>query len=613
MFGYHGKILRVDLTERKVEVQQLPPEVYDAYFGGSGIGAKILYEETTPETDPLRPDNLLMAFTGPYTGTPVPSSGRHHMIARSPLTGIFGEANVGGSWGVHFKKTGHDGIVVKGKADHPVYLWIHEDGVEIRDARPIWGKDAFESAEWLKSQTSKKASAAVIGPAGERLAKIASVTHVGTIARAAARTGMGAVMGSKNLKAMVAYGKKPTPIADPSALNADIKALMPHIKEVTAGFSKFGTSGGVENYEKIGNLPIQNWKGSRWDGAKKITGSVLHDTFLKGRSACLGCPIACGRHIRIDEGPYAGLEGEGPEYETLGTMGGECMIDDLAVICKANDLCNRYGLDTISMGAVTAFAMEAWEKGIITAADTDGIELTWGNGDALLAMIEKTAKGEGIGNLLGEGSKRMAEALGHNAIEFAVQVKGLEPSAHDPRRFFSQAISYATSGRGACHNVSWSHPYEMALTMPELGIPEPQDPYQLEDKSRMTIALQDFMTLQDTLVICRFVQNGKAVNVTNMLNWYNMITGKTITLEAFMRTGDRVFTLKRLYNTRLGISRKDDFLPPRFQTLNRKDPELTNQLPPIGRLLNDYYEIRKWNEEGIPTPGKLAELGLENL
>lgn len=346
------------------------------------------------------------------------------------------------------KKAGYDGVVVTGKADKPVYVAISEDKAEIRDAAEIWGQDAEESAKWLKAQTSKKAAAAVIGQAGERLAPIAGVPHIGTLTRAAARTGLGAVMGSKNLKALVAVGDGAAPVADPEGLAESVKKLLKHITTATETFGKYGTGGGAENYEKLGNFPLKNWKQGRWPGVSKINGVVLHDTVLTGRKGCWGCPIACGRHIKITEGPYAGLEGAGPEYETMGTMGGECLVEDLEAICKANDLCNRYGLDTISAGATIAFAMEAFERGLITTEDTGGVELTWGSGEALVAMVEKMGKREGIGELMSQGSKAMAEALGRNAIEFAVHVKGLEPSAHDPRRFFSQALSYGTSGRG---------------------------------------------------------------------------------------------------------------------------------------------------------------------
>lgn len=610
MFGYHQKLIRVDLTNRKIEIQNLDEELFRKYLGGVGIEAKILFEETTPETHPLSPENILMAITGPYTGTGVPTSGRHHLVARSPLTGGFGESNVGGSWGVHFKRAGYDGILIRGKSEVPVYLWVHNGETEIRDAMPIWGKDSYESSDWLKKETSREATIAVIGQAGERMAKIASIPHIGHIVRAAARTGLGAVMGSKNLKAMVVLGDGPVPIAQPEALKTSIKNLLPHIRGVTEAFGKFGTSGGVDNYEKMGNFPIKNWRGGRWAGAKNISGATMYDTILSGRKACLQCPIACGRHIKVTEGPYAPMDCEGPEYETVGTLGGLCMVDDLAAIAKANQLCNRYGLDTISAGGVVAFAMEAYEKGILTQRDTDGVELVWGNGKALVEMIQKMGKGEGIGKLMTEGSKSMAEALGKNAIEFAIHVKGLEPSAHDPRRFFSQALSYATAARGACHNASWSHPYELALSMPDMGIPEPQDPYEIEGKAEFTTKMQDLMCVMDALILCRFSQVGQAVSVTNHVEWLNLITGWGIDISEYMRIGERLFNLKRLYNTRLGISRKDDTLPLRFLTLNRHGEGLTTQLPPIGRLLSDYYHVRGWDEFGIPLKETLDRLNL---
>ncbi len=613
MFGYHGKILRVNLSKHTTETRNIDEEDFRKYIGGVGLGAKILYEETDSNTDPLGPDNPLIAFTGPFTGSAAPSSGRHHIVARSPLTGIFGESNVGGSWAVHFKRTGFDGIVITGKSDSPVYLWIHDKGVEIRDATNIWGQDTFDSSDHLKDATHKKATVAVIGQAGEQLAKIAGITHIGSNVRAAARTGMGAVMGSKNLKAIVVYGTQKTPIANPEGLKKSFKPVRLHLREVTKTFSKFGTSGGIENYEKLGNFPLKNWMQARWKSVSKVSGFTMHDSILTGKTACHSCAIACGRLIKIENGPYAPLEGEGPEYESIGTLGGECLVDNLPAISKANELCNRYGLDTISVGATIAFAMEAYERGIITVDDTDGVELTWGNADAMITMVHKIGKREGIGKLMGEGSLIMARTIGHNAEEFAVHVKGLEPSAHDPRRFWSQGLSYATAARGACHNASWGHAYELALTMPEIGIPEPQESYTVSGMAETTAKLQNTMCMQDALVICRFTQIGKGVDVNNVIDWLNLITGWDMDTDEFLETGERIFNLKRLFNTRLGISRKDDTLPPRFTSLERTGEGLNNKLPPIGQLLSDYYEFRNWSEFGIPNQEKIDSLGLKIL
>ncbi|MDH3330106.1 MAG: aldehyde ferredoxin oxidoreductase C-terminal domain-containing protein, partial [Desulfobulbaceae bacterium] len=345
-------------------------------------------------------------------------------------------------------------------------------------------------------------------------------------------------------------------------------------------------------------------------GAQKISGAAMYDSILDRRTSCMRCPIACGRHVKITEGPWAPLECEGPEYETVGTMGGECLVEDLEAICKANDLCNRYGLDTMTTGATIAFSMELYEKGILTKKDTDGLELTWGNAEALVELVKKIALRQGIGRIMGEGSLRMALQIGRNAIEYTTTVKGLEPSAHDPRRFWSQALSYATAARGACHNASWGHAYELALSMQEIGIPKPFESYQAEGLAEFVATMQDYQSVNDALIICRFAQVGKAVTANNLVNWVNMITGREMDMDEFMKIGERIFTLKRLYNNRLGISRKDDTLPPRFLTLNRRHPELTTQLPPIGQLLADYYEYRSWSEEGFPRSGKLSELGL---
>lgn len=612
MFGYQGKYLRVNLTARHIEIRPIPDKMFRDYIGGAGIATRLLYDETGPETDPLGPENVLAAFTGPFTNSRVLSASRHHYVSRSPMTGILGESNVGGDWGAQLKQAGFDGITVTGQAESPVYLWIHDGEAELRDARPIWGKDSFEAADWLKAQTNARASAAVIGQAGENLVPIAGIPHIGNVRFGiAGRTGLGAVMGSKHLKAMVVYGTQPIPYADDEGLKASVQQAMPHIRQVTADFTKYGTSGGVEKYEYLGNFPIKNWRESRWkEGAEKISGVTMHDTILAGRYTCRKCTIACGRHIVIEEGPYAPLDTEGPEYETVGTMGGECLVDNLEAICKANELCNRYGLDTISVGAAVAFGMEAYERGLLTLADTDGLELTWGSAEALVEMVHRIALGRDVGKLLGKGVKGAADELGGNAAEFAVHVKGLEPSAHDPRRFWVQAVSYATAARGACHNANWGHPYELGLKFPEIGLMQPHKSYEMDGLIHVAAQLQNYQSLNDALVICRFAQVGGGTSLTNVTEWYNLITGENATAQDLLRAGERIFNLKRLYNTRLGISRKDDMLPPRFMTHNRKGEGMTTQLPPIGQMLNEYYEYRGWDEFGLPTPEKVAELGL---
>jgi aldehyde:ferredoxin oxidoreductase len=605
--GYMGRILRVDLSNRRTEIQQLDDKLVTNFVGGSGVGAKFLYDETSERTEPLSGENLLIFMTGPLTGCAIPGSGRHEVVFKSPLTGIFGRSGVGGRWGVGLKHTGFDGVILTGKSDTPVYLWINDGKVEFKDARHLWGKDTYESAELLEKELGDKVSTAVIGPAGERMVRIACIAHEGNHARMAGRCGPGAVMGSKNLKAIAVYGTQRVPIHHQQALKEKIHQILPHISEAGKGMRSLGTSGGIPNYERLGNFPHKNWTVSDWpEGANKISGEALAESILTGRYACMNCSIGCGRVVEVKSGPFAPVRGGGPEYETIAALGGNCLVDSLEAIVKANELCNRYGMDSMSVGATLAFAMEAYEKGLISRKDTGGIELIWGNGAALVQMVKKIGEGEDIGALLGGGVRRAAREIGGNAVEFAIETKGLEPSYHDPRCFFSQAINYATANRGGCHNASQSHACEMAIAQPDLGIDKPQDRHQVEGKAEFTIKLQNLMCIFDALVMCKFFHNSNSLKAGQMLDFLNLVTDFDWNIEEFLRAGERAFNLQRLYNVRCGISRKDDTLSPRFLTLKRD----RGKLPPLGQLLSDYYECRSWSEDGIPTERKLSELGL---
>lgn len=605
--GYAGKILRANLSSQKAEIQDLDEDIVKSYIGGSGIGTRFLYHETTENTDPLSDENLLVFMTGPLTGTGVPGCGRHEVIFKSPLTGIFARSGVGGSWGMRLKQAGFDGIVLSGKADKPIYLWVHNGKVEFKDAQHLWGKDTYQAAKILSEETEKRASVAVIGPAAEKGAKIAGIAHEGNHARMAGRCGGGAVMASKNLKAIVVHGTGKISVNQPEKLKEYIRKMLPHIKEAGKKMGDFGTGGGIPNYEKLGNFPHKNWALSDWEeGADKISGMEMVKTILTGRYACRHCTIGCGRVVKISGGPFAPVDGGGPEYETLAALGGNLLVDNLEAIARANELCNRYGLDTMSTGGVVAFAVEAYQKGLIDEEDTGGIELKWGDGRMLVNMIEKIGRREDIGELLGEGVKRASFEIGENATEFAVHVKGLEPSFHDPRCFFSQALNYATAARGACHNASQSHSCEMVQTQPDIGIDKPQDRHQVEGKAEFTAKLQDLMCMFDALVMCKFFHVTGAIKARPMVDFFNYVTGWGMDIKEFMRTGERIFNLQRLYNVRCGISRKDDILHPRFLTLKRE----RDKLPPIGQLLSDYYEFRGWSEDGVPTKEKLTGLNL---
>ncbi|MGB9867578.1 MAG: aldehyde ferredoxin oxidoreductase family protein [Bacillota bacterium] len=600
----------VDLTERKVAVEPLGESLARKYIGGSGLAGYFLAKETGPQTDPLGPDNLLIIMTGPFTGTRVPTSGRHAVVAKSPLTGIWGESDVGGTWGATLKKAGFDGIVFRGKADSPVYLLVTDELVEILDAAFLWGKDVFETDATLKQVHGPGTVTACIGQAGENLVMFAAVITDGPDGRAAGRCGMGAVMGSKNLKAVAVAGSGRVTCADEAGLNASVREIVPKMVQGAKHLHMYGTGGGLPTMEFLGDMPIKNWAVGKWEeGAKKISGQAMAERMLTGRYHCEACPIGCGRVVKIASGPFAPVEGAGPEYETLAMLGANLLVDDLEAICKANELCNRYGLDTISTGGVIGFIMETFERGLLSTEDTDGLEVRWGSAEAAIGLIHKIARREGIGDLLAEGTRNVAQRLGGIAREFAVETKGLDFPAHDPRAYNSVGLAYATSARGACHLSGFTHMFEKSVAVPELGYPDIQDRFGVEGKGRFTALLQDLMCMFDSLKLCKFSLAG-GVTITNCVDWLRMVTGWDVTLEEFMKTGERLFNLKRVYNVRHGISRKDDTLPLRILTWKRKEGGAAHNLPPLGELLSQYYEHRGWDEFGIPTPQKLQELGL---
>jgi len=610
--GYMGKILRVDLTNKKLIEEKIGDTLYRKYIGGVGLQAYFLYKETDENTDPLGPENRLMFMTGPFTGTGIPSSGRHSVVAKSPLTGIWGESDVGGHWGIGLKGAGFDGVIVQGASETPVYIYIDENGAQILDATDLWGKDTFETDILLKQKHGKNIVVQSIGQAGERLIPIASIMTDGMDARAAGRCGLGAVMGSKKLKALVVKGHKKAEIHDPDALRKEITELAKFQKENRGGMHEHGTAEGLLGNELSGDLPIKNWKQGAWDRkTEKLTGEVITEKYLTGRFHCGNCVIGCGRTIKIEDSKYGPMEGAGPEYETIGCLGSNLLVEDLEAVCKANDLCNRYGLDTISTGGVIGFAMECYEHGLISKADTDGLELNWGSPEALLGLIEMIVNKKAIGELLGRGVRKAAEEIGGLAKEFAIETKGLEFPAHEPRVFNGTALSYATSNRGACHLADLgSRFYEKALTMPEIGLMEPAGTLTVDGKGKMIAGLQDVSGLYDSLKICKFTV-WFGVDTSKLLKWLNLITGWDMSMEEFLKAGERIFNLKRMYNVRCGISRKDDTLPPRILNCPRGEGGNADHLPPLNEMLNQYYEARGWNEFGIPTPNTIERLGLD--
>lgn len=611
MHGYFNKKALVDLTSKRVVSQSLGDEILARFVGGSGLAARMLYDHLDPHADPLAPPHRLFFSTGPFTASRIPSSGRHAVVARSPLTGIFGESDVGGRFGTALKRTGYDLIEIFGQAEQPVYLHLTETQAHLVDAVHLWGKDAYATAEMLKSVHGKKAHVAAIGVAGENRVPMASVMHDGRHGRAAGRCGLGCVMGAKRLKAIVASGTKVPAIADPQGLARDIHGMTARIKSSSAFLRQFGTAGGLMCLEASGDMPVKNFGQGHFAGAEKITGEMLAETFLSGRFACGACPIGCGREVEIESDRYGPISGAGPEYETLASLGAYCLIDDLEAICKGNELCNRYGLDTISVGAAVAFAMEAFEKGLITTADTGGVRLTWGDADAMLEMVRQIGQARGLGCTLGAGVKKAAALIGGNARDFAVHVKGLEFPAHDPRAYFSTAISYATSNRGACHLAGLTHGLESSLTVPDLGFDAPFDRFSEAGKGALTARMQDLMGMFDSLKTCKFLLYC-GITPIDLVTCLNRVTGQEMTLDAFMQSGERIFQLKRMINLKLGVGRSADDLPRRIKTALRAGGT-HGHVPDLQRMLDDYYRVRGWDEHGAPTAEKVTALGLDGL
>lgn len=610
--GYMGRLLLVDLTSETISTLATDDSTVRGYLGGSGLGMRLLAQYAKADAPPLSPDNPLIFVAGLLTGTPVPTACKVSVCTKSPLTGLWTEATVGGFWGARLKGAGYDGIVVLGRSARPVYLWVNEDKVELRSAANIWGKDTYATSDALRDETTPDAEVASIGPAGERLVKIASIMVGGSQARAAGRTGVGAVMGAKNLKAIVVAGSQRPDLADRKGLIEAIKSNVPTLKQYAKMLSDFGTAGGVMAVEASGDLPIRNWTLGSWsEGAARTCGQRIAESAFVEHYGCFACPIRCGKSVRIDRGPFAGTVAHGPEYETAAGFGAMVLNDDLSVLLQANDLCNRYGLDTISTASTIAFAVEAFERGQLTIGHTGGRSLTWGDAETIISLINDIAFREGVGDLLAEGTKEAAARIGGNAIELAIQVKGLEIAFHDPRAFTSMAVGYATANRGGCHLEQLTYFAEGPVFPPaKVGFEKPIEPHGQDNKAELAIRMQNFMEVFNALGLCKFLMRGR-VGPEELAAWVNGVMGWSLTANDIMATGERLFNFKRWRNTQLGVSRKDDMLPMRLLTLDRKTGGAAGSLPHLGKMLGEYYELRGWSETGIPSRQKLAELDIE--
>lgn len=601
MFGYNGKVLRINLSDKTFKFEVLDIDKAKKYLGARGLGVKTLFDEVDPKIDPLSPDNKFIIATGPLTGTPVPTSGRFMVVTKSPLTGTIAIANSGGKWGAELKAAGYDMLIVEGKSDAPVYVNIVDDKVEFKDASKAWGKLVLETTTMLQSETDAKAKVLCIGPAGEKLSPMAAVMN--DVDRAAGRGGVGAVMGSKNLKAIVVKGSGKVKLFDEEVVKkvaSEKIAILRKDPVAGTGLPTYGSAVLVNIINENGIHPVKNFQEAYTENADMISGETLTKDCLVRKNPCYRCPIACGRWVKLDDGTECG----GPEYETLWSYGSDCDVYDINAVNRANMLCNEYGLDTISAGATIAAAMELYQRGYIKDDElsADGVSLKWGDANAIVEWTKKMGEREGFGDKLAEGSYRLCSSYG--APELSMTVKKQELPAYDPRGAQGHGITYAVNNRGGCHIKGY-------MISPEiLGYPEKLDRFSLEGKAAYARVFHDLTAVIDALGLCIFTTFG--LGAQDFVDMYNAVVGGELhDVNSLMMAGDRIWTLEKLYNLAAGIDSKQDTLPKRLLEEEIPDGPSKGYVHKLDVLLPEYYSVRGWDENGIPTAETLKKLGLD--
>ena len=632
--GYNGKILHVNLTTGQLLVEEPDEAFYRKYMGGSALAMHYILKEMPAGTDPLGPDNVLVLALSVLTGSPISGQSRMTAAAKSPLTGAIGDSQGGGFFPAELKFAGFDAIVIKGKAEKPVYLWINEGSCELRDASHLWGKLTGEAEATIKEELGdKKVEVLQIGPAGEKVVRFAGIFSMSN--RANGRTGMGAVMGSKNLKAVAVRGRKRPSPADKAGLNKLAKWGADNLEDSDiAGLAKYGTAETTGANQASGTLPTYNYNSGVFDGWEAIDGTTMYDTVLRGaaegkqdrlgRDTCYACTVRCKRVVEITEGKYkVDPHYGGPEYETTSTFGNYCAIDDLPAISKANELCNKYGMDSISCGATISWAFEAFNEGKLTLEDTDGLDLSWGNAESMVRLVEKIGEREGFGDLLAEGSERAAKKIGRGTEAYLITFKGQEAPAHMPRVKRSLAVIYAVNPFGADHQ---SHEHDPAFEddfeyytdrMAVLGFTEGQEFQSLnEEKIRFAATSQFMYSAMDSLNLCQFVYGPawQLYGPNDMVELVRSVTGwEDVTFEELQQVGERRLNMMRAFNAREGMNRKNDMVPEKlFKPLKGgvSDGWKLDRVK-IETALDKYYVICGWDiETGVPTRAKLEELEL---
>ena len=609
MFGYAGRILRVDLSTGSSKTEPLREEMAKKYIGGIGLGMRLLLDNSKPGVEPLSAKNPLVLMTGPMTGTMAPTSGNGiAFVSKSPLTNGVGEAKSHGFFGADLKRAGYDAVIFEGRSEKPVYVWIDDDAVQLMDAKHLWGKSPMDTEDAIREELGDYyVRVAAIGPAGEKLSRIAAIINDKT--RAAGRTGMGTVMGFKNLKAVAVRGTKDVTVANPDEFLEFVKMLHERMKgPATTKYRTLGTPLNVLVHNALGALPTRNFTNATFEGAEKVSGEYLNERFVAKIIGCSSCAMRCEHIAVVPEGPYKGTLTR-VEYEPLWSLGPHCGVDRLDAIIEAMHLCNYYGLDSLSTGNIIGFAMDCYEHGILTKKDTDGIDLRFGNAEALVEMVHKMGKREGLGDILAEGVKRAAEKIGKGAEKYANHIKGLEMTGYDIRGLKTAAIGYAVSFRGADHNRHGAYGFDLKGKV---------DRFKVEKgRSKLVIGVEDLYTIIDSLILCKFSRGTYYETFEDLARYYTLVTGIATTPEELRITGERINNLGRLFNIREGFTRKDDHLPAKVMSTPIPDDTVSKgsyiTQKELNFMLDDYYACRGWTKEGIPTIEKLKEIGLDDL
>jgi aldehyde:ferredoxin oxidoreductase len=597
------------MTTGRTSVEPLNEEYAKKYIGGIGLGMRMLHDHSKPGTDPFSPENPLILTTGPISGTMWPTGGNGHaFVSKSPQTFGVGESKAHGSFGTELKRAGYDVVVIKGKAEKPVYLWIDDDSVQLLDASHLWGKSTGETEDTIKEELGDYyIRVASIGLAGEKLSRIACIINDKT--RAAGRTGMGAVMGSKNLKAIAVRGTR-------DIAPAKLDEFMEYVKEfhermkgpATQKYRALGTPENILVHNSLSCMPTRNYRNSRFEGAEKVSGEVLNEKYVAKVIGCSSCAMRCEHTVVVAEGPYKGTMTR-MEYESLWALGPFCGVDRLDAIIKAMDLCNYYGIDSISAGVIAGFAMDCYESGILTQKDFGGIDARFGNAEAMVKIVDMVGKREGLGDVLADGVKFAAEKIGKGSEKLACHIKGVEVTGYDLRCLKTAALGFAVSFRGADHNRHGAYAFDVKGKVNRL-IAE-------KGRGKMVKDMEDTYNLIDSFIVCKFSRGTYYKELDDMTKLYSLVTGFEMTPQQLKQAGERIQNVAKLFNVREGLGRKDDNLP--WKVMHEPIPDegpskgaLVSQAE-LDLLLDDYYESRGWTKEGVPTKEKLKELGMDEL